>query len=313
MKRRLPTTRKGEPVLAAISVPPLTDDANRHAPSPSHPGRPAAAANAAPTAASANRPGSAAGRIASPPSSTASAANPVPSSERPRPEPPHPAARGRIRNPRPGRRRPDPAPATRHLPDHRADRLGHIQPPGQHERRQQRMAHPARAAPQPGHEDLPATARRPDMTPVTRPEHQRPGARRAGRARDLHLAAGRHISIDRQRARPYDGHGRLTASDPSPRSAQNEARRDPSRSPETGKSWPAQRQPGGDIVKEHGQTRGRDAQEIKPSTACRKYKRLRRREKRARELLARAARRYPALFAHWRFGLKPDGWTMGAV
>src|SRR6202035_4856755 len=85
-------------------------------------------------------------------------------------------------------------------------------------------------------------------------------------AGDLHLAASRHISIDRQRARPYDGHGRLTASDPSPRSAQNEARRDPSRSPKTGKSWPAQRQPGGDIVKEHGQTRGRDAQEIKPST-----------------------------------------------
>ena len=47
--------------------------------------------------------------------------------------------------------------------------------------------------------------------------------------------------------------------------------------------------------------------------ACRKYKRLRRREKRAKELLARAARRFPALFAHWRFGLKPDGWTMGAV
>jgi RNA-directed DNA polymerase len=47
--------------------------------------------------------------------------------------------------------------------------------------------------------------------------------------------------------------------------------------------------------------------------ACRKYKRLRRRERRAKELLARAARRYPGLFAHWRFGLKPDGWTMGAV
>ncbi|MGW2375904.1 group II intron maturase-specific domain-containing protein [Kitasatospora sp. NPDC001683] len=47
--------------------------------------------------------------------------------------------------------------------------------------------------------------------------------------------------------------------------------------------------------------------------ACRKYKRLHRREKRARELLAGAARRYPNLFAHWRFGLKPDGWTMGAV
>jgi len=47
--------------------------------------------------------------------------------------------------------------------------------------------------------------------------------------------------------------------------------------------------------------------------ACRKYKRLRRRERRAKELLARAAKRYPALFAHWRFGLKPDGWMMGAV
>jgi hypothetical protein len=76
----LPITRKGEPVLAAISLPPLTDAANRHAPSSSHPGRPAAAANAAPIAASANRPASATGQIASPPSSTASAANPVPSS-----------------------------------------------------------------------------------------------------------------------------------------------------------------------------------------------------------------------------------------
>ena len=47
--------------------------------------------------------------------------------------------------------------------------------------------------------------------------------------------------------------------------------------------------------------------------ACRKFKRLRRREKKARELLAASARRYPDLFAYWRFGVKPDGWTMGAV
>src|SRR6266516_1696316 len=80
MKRRLPTSRKGEVVLAAISLPPLTEHANRHTPSASHPGRPAAAPNAAPIAASANRPASAAGLTASPPSSTASAANPVPSS-----------------------------------------------------------------------------------------------------------------------------------------------------------------------------------------------------------------------------------------
>jgi RNA-directed DNA polymerase len=47
--------------------------------------------------------------------------------------------------------------------------------------------------------------------------------------------------------------------------------------------------------------------------AMRKYKRLRRREKRAGELLAEASRRSPQLFAHWRIGLKPGGWTMGAV
>jgi RNA-directed DNA polymerase len=44
-----------------------------------------------------------------------------------------------------------------------------------------------------------------------------------------------------------------------------------------------------------------------------KYKRLRRREKRAGELMAEASRRSPRLFAHWRFGLKPGGWTMRAV
>ena len=47
--------------------------------------------------------------------------------------------------------------------------------------------------------------------------------------------------------------------------------------------------------------------------ACRKYKRLRRRERQAKQFLAGVARRFPSLFAHWRFGLKPDGWTMGAV
>jgi len=47
--------------------------------------------------------------------------------------------------------------------------------------------------------------------------------------------------------------------------------------------------------------------------AMRKYKRLRRREQRARELLAAASQRSPRLFAHWRVGLRPAGWTMGAV
>ena len=267
MKRLLPTISQGEVVLAAISLPPLTDDTNRHRPTASHPGKPAAASNASVIAVKrkAARLSRRADRLAAQIDGQRRERDP----EFPGtcPEPAHPAPRRGMRHAGPGGRRPDPACAPGHLPDHHADRLGEVQPPGQHERGQQRMAHPARAAPHPGHEDLPAPARRPDMPPVTRPEHQRPGARRADRTGDLHLAASRHIRIDRQRARPYDGHGRLTASDPSPRSASNEARRDPSRSPKTGKSWPAQRQPGGGIVKEHGQTRGRDAQEIRPSTA----------------------------------------------
>ncbi len=79
MKRRLPITRKGEIMLAAISLPPLTADANRHAPAASQPGSALAAAKAVPIAATANWPGSASRAIGSPPSSTASAANPVPS------------------------------------------------------------------------------------------------------------------------------------------------------------------------------------------------------------------------------------------
>jgi len=46
--------------------------------------------------------------------------------------------------------------------------------------------------------------------------------------------------------------------------------------------------------------------------AVRKYKRLRRHRGRARRFIADVARRQPGLFAHWRFGVRPDGWTMGA-
>jgi len=46
--------------------------------------------------------------------------------------------------------------------------------------------------------------------------------------------------------------------------------------------------------------------------ACRKYKRLKRRERRAMAWLAEIAQRSPHLFAHWRLGARPDGWAMGA-
>ncbi len=43
-----------------------------------------------------------------------------------------------------------------------------------------------------------------------------------------------------------------------------------------------------------------------------KYKRLHRRPARARRFMATVARRQPDLFAHWRLGVRPRGWTMGA-
>ncbi|WP_228708136.1 group II intron maturase-specific domain-containing protein [Amycolatopsis keratiniphila] len=46
--------------------------------------------------------------------------------------------------------------------------------------------------------------------------------------------------------------------------------------------------------------------------ACRKYKRVKRRERRAMAWLAEIALRAPRLFAHWRLGAPPDGWAMGA-
>jgi RNA-directed DNA polymerase len=46
--------------------------------------------------------------------------------------------------------------------------------------------------------------------------------------------------------------------------------------------------------------------------AMRKFKRLRGRRTRAVEFLATVSRRAPGLFAHWRAGVRPDGWTMGA-
>jgi hypothetical protein len=56
----------------------------------------------------------------------------------------------------------------------------------------------------------------------------------------------------------------------------------------------------------------RHLNEILVRWAMRKYKRLRRHKGRARRFIADVARRQPNLFAHWRLGMRPDGWTMGA-
>jgi RNA-directed DNA polymerase len=46
--------------------------------------------------------------------------------------------------------------------------------------------------------------------------------------------------------------------------------------------------------------------------AMRKYKRLRGHYRRALSWLTGVYRRSPALFAHWRVGVRPDGWAVGA-
>ena len=164
--------------------------------------------------------------------------------------------------PRPDASGPDAVPCARC--GHRADRLRRIQPPGQHERRQQRVAHPARRAPQPRHEDLPAAAPRPDMPPVARPVHQRLAARQAIRARELHLLASSNVRIDRQRARPYDGHGRHPPWIP-PRDRANRRRGGILTSNRNGTIL-ARPKPPGNIAKERGRRPARDTQIVRPST-----------------------------------------------
>ena len=46
--------------------------------------------------------------------------------------------------------------------------------------------------------------------------------------------------------------------------------------------------------------------------AMRKYKRLRGHYGRAVRWLVGVSQRAPGLFAHWRVGVRPDGWTVGA-
>ena len=65
-----------------------------------------------------------------------------------------------------------------------------------------------------------------DMPPVTRPEHHRRQARRALRPRHPHRPSHRRVRIDRQRARPYHGHGESPPQIPSRDRQLNRARRD---------------------------------------------------------------------------------------
>lgn len=47
--------------------------------------------------------------------------------------------------------------------------------------------------------------------------------------------------------------------------------------------------------------------------AMQKFKRMRHSTKKARDFVLAVSLREPDLFAHWRFGVRPSGWAMGAV
>ena len=148
-------------MLVAISLPPLTDDTNRHSPSQAIP-----AARTPPRRRLGSRRARTGRRRRAGGSPPRRARRPAPRTPRRAPgrrlEPAQPAARGRVRNRQPRRGGPDPARPVGHLLEDRADRLHHIQ--SQPGRRQAaahgspRSAHsgpsarrPAGSGPPPGH------------------------------------------------------------------------------------------------------------------------------------------------------------------
>ena len=121
-------------MLVAISLPPLTEDTKRHSPTKAHPARALAAAKAAEIAVMAKLGSSTHGVIASPPSSTQSAANEMAiftaRAEKRRTHPRAVVWGTSARLPPDARRR-----AVEHFFDNGADRLDHIQTTGEDEAR----------------------------------------------------------------------------------------------------------------------------------------------------------------------------------
>ena len=254
-------------MLAAISLPPLTDDANRHRPSrqPSRQARRPRRTRAGSRPARTGPPQQAA---RSPPRP----ARPPAPRTRPRAPPARPRTAAPSRAPSYAARRPAPPPAgprTRRRPP------ASITAPTV-------SASSSRQASTNAGSSAWLTRHGPQRTRGTKIFRQRPAAPGHAASNQTRTSAARRTTGSPGGAPPPRGqppHTHRPAAGTAirwprathrlgslPAIGANEARRDPSRPAQTAKSWPAQRQPGGDIVKEHGQTRGRDAQEIRPST-----------------------------------------------
>ncbi len=106
------------------------------------------------------------------------------------------------------RDRSHPAPPTgRHDLHHPPDRRHHIESTDQQKRRDQSMRHAARRAPRPGHPQPKTGTPNPNRTLIPRPKAHRHPTRRTHQTRRYHATPRSDIHLDRNRTRPYDGHG----------------------------------------------------------------------------------------------------------
>ena len=143
----------------------------------------------------------------SPPSSIVNAANPDHKHRRPAGETSKPVPGSRGRHVHTSSRGPHTRHAFGHRLEHHADRLDNIEPADEQERRDQRMRHATRRAASPGQPQPPTTTTDPDRPLIPGPPTHRLSARRTLGPRHYRRPASSHIRVDRNRTRPYDGHG----------------------------------------------------------------------------------------------------------
>ena len=193
-------------MLVATNVPPVTEETNRQRPQPSHPGSPDTARQADRVAVSASADTRPSSPTTSAPRSMASSGEGdgvLGSTGHKAPDPSPGRGVGNV--PATGRRT-DSSVSAHHLVDHGADGLGHIKSSGHHKGREQGMGHLARPTADPRHPDPPVLPSLSNLALIAGPPRRRNRTARTVRTGELNLPAERHVVVDGQRTRPYDGH-----------------------------------------------------------------------------------------------------------
>ena len=125
----------------------------------------------------------------------------------PRTEAPNPVARRGVRNIDQSSDRSNTTAPSGDRADHLTDRVDHVETPDKQERRDQRMRDTTRPTPSPDKPQTPTAPRDPHRSQIPGPPTHRHPTRRTRRPRHHHCTARGHIRVDRNRTRPYNGHG----------------------------------------------------------------------------------------------------------